>query len=335
MREKKGISQRELAKLIQLSPSTVAMYELDKRSPDNDTLIKLADYFNVPTDYLLGRTDSRGNEEALNTIRQALEEYDHKNRKRSYWKRFWNIIKDEKGGVSSDSIPYIMRMLTSFLLVQNGVPPGVVTGSPLLDFQGDFELNNKNRQSLVDLLDEVVNSSKVPVLGTIQAGLPILADENIEEYLDVPEYIQADFVLRVQGDSMIGAGILDGDLAICKAVEAAQSGQIVVALRDVATDFSEATLKYYYDVNGDGPVLRPANPQHQEIPMKEGYRIAGILVALIREEAPCYQVYRNYLADNDSDEWTEVIEMASSAGIKPQHLKAHVDMLIEMGKTKE
>lgn len=72
MREKKGISQRELAKLIQLSPSTVAMYELDKRSPDNDTLIKLADYFNVPTDYLLGRTDSRGNEEALNTIRQAL-----------------------------------------------------------------------------------------------------------------------------------------------------------------------------------------------------------------------------------------------------------------------
>lgn len=170
----------------------------------------------------------------------------------------------------------------------------------------------------------------LPVLGSIRAGLPILADENIEDYLEVPEYLRADYVLRVQGDSMIGAGILDGDLVICRKKECAQSGQIVVALRDVSTGFSEATLKYYYEVNGDGPVLRPANPQYQEIPMGEGYRIAGIMVAMIREETPGYQVYQNYLAVNDSDEWAEVIDEATAAGIKPSRMKSFIKMLQEM-----
>ncbi|HBC93682.1 MAG TPA: LexA family transcriptional regulator [Pelotomaculum sp.] len=55
LRERMGISQRELAKLIQLSPSTVAMYELGQRSPDKDTVVKLADLFSCTTDYLLGR----------------------------------------------------------------------------------------------------------------------------------------------------------------------------------------------------------------------------------------------------------------------------------------
>ncbi len=57
LRENKGLSQRDLAKVIQVSPSTVAMYELDQRSPDNDTIIKLSDFFNISADYLLGRTD--------------------------------------------------------------------------------------------------------------------------------------------------------------------------------------------------------------------------------------------------------------------------------------
>lgn len=63
LRERKGLSQRDLAKMIQVSSSTVAMYELNQRSPDNVTVIKLADFFNVSTDYLLGRTDiTKGNE---------------------------------------------------------------------------------------------------------------------------------------------------------------------------------------------------------------------------------------------------------------------------------
>ncbi len=58
LREKKEMSQRELAKIIQLSPSTVAMYELNRRSLDNDTIIKLANFFNCSTDYLLGKSET-------------------------------------------------------------------------------------------------------------------------------------------------------------------------------------------------------------------------------------------------------------------------------------
>jgi repressor LexA len=166
-----------------------------------------------------------------------------------------------------------------------------------------------------------VKSGNVPIFGTIRAGLPILADENIEGYLDVPDSMRADFVLRVQGDSMTGAGILDGDLVICKTAEAAQSGQIVVALQDQSAGFSDATLKYYYDANGHGAVLRPANPNYSEINMSDGYRISGVMVALVREDAPGYQTYKNYIAVPDHEEWTEVIELANQAGLKVGQVK--------------
>lgn len=233
LREQKGISQRDLAKLIQLSPSTVAMYELNQRSPDKDTIVNLADFFNVTTDYLLGRDERR-------TI------------------------------------------------------------------------------------------YKLPILGTIRAGLPILAQENIEGYLEVPDHIRANFVLRVVGDSMVGVGILDGDLAVCKESQVAQSGQIVVALHDLATGFSEATLKYYFNGNGSKPVLKAANPQYQDIKLTEGYRIAGIMVALIREHSPSYLVYQHYLALKDYEEWTEVLEKAIGYGITPQQLSVTLDMQRQM-----
>lgn len=176
-------------------------------------------------------------------------------------------------------------------------------------------------------------TTRIPLLGTIRAGLPILAEDNIEGYLDTPEYLKGDFVLRVTGDSMIGVGILEGDYVICKQSQTASSGQIVVALRDEGS-VSEATLKYFYDSNGSGPVLRAANPNYAAIHMNKGYRIAGVMVALIREEAPGQNIYRDYLMVSGHEEWTGVIELSNEAGIKPAHLKAHVDMLIEMGKRK-
>lgn len=176
-----------------------------------------------------------------------------------------------------------------------------------------------------------INQKPLPILGTIRAGLPILADENIEGYLDVPEYIRADFVLTVTGDSMIGAGILDGDYVICREAQAANSGQIVVALNDLATGFSEATLKYYFD-NGKGQTLRPANPNYPEIEMKDGYRIGGIMVASLRRDAPGYQVYKEYITVPGHDEWTEVIEIANGAGLKVNQVKEILAGQIEIAK---
>jgi len=173
---------------------------------------------------------------------------------------------------------------------------------------------------------------RLPVIGTIRAGIPILAQENIEGYLELPNILCGDYALQVIGDSMIGAGILDGDLAVCKQTEIAQSGQIVVATTDLATGFSEATLKYYFEGSGDGPGLRPANPNYSELHMKDGYRIAGIMVALVRKEAPNYQVYKDYLAVNDKDEWTEVIDLAAQSGLKVNQVREILAAQIEIAK---
>ncbi len=139
----------------------------------------------------------------------------------------------------------------------------------------------------------------IPLIGTIRAGLPILSKENIEGYLEVPDYINADYVLQVKGDSM------NGDLAICREESVPQNGQIIVALRDEGS-LSEATLKFYMNGNGS-PCLRAANPAFADIDFKDGYRTAGTMVTLVRKEALGYHVYKNYIAVPGYDEWTEVI----------------------------
>jgi len=196
-----------------------------------------------------------------------------------------------------------------------------------------IQINNPEKLETAPTDSLTIKVSHLPILGTIRAGLPILADENIEGYLDVPESMRADYVLRVVGDSMIGAGILDGDYAVCRESQEANSGQIVVAIKDIDTGYSEATLKYYYNNgNGYGPLLRPANPNYSELSMSDGYRIAGVMVALVRQDAPGYQVYKDYLAVNDSEEWTEVIELATEAGLKVNQVKEILSGQIEIAK---
>ena len=89
----------------------------------------------------------------------------------------------------------------------------------------------------------------VPLVGEIAAGGPLLAEDNIEEYLVVPELIErrgADFLLRVKGDSMIEAGILDGDIVVVKREQTAENGDIVVALAGDDEALDEATVKRFF-----------------------------------------------------------------------------------------
>jgi repressor LexA len=180
------------------------------------------------------------------------------------------------------------------------------------------------------------STKSIPILGQIRAGLPIFAEENYEGGIEIPSDITADFALRVRGDSMIGAGILDGDYAICRKAETinAHSGQIVVAVRCETAEYAEATLKYFFENNGH-PVLRAANPEYEDIDFdEEGYRVAGIMVALLRYGAPDYRIYREYISTRDYalQEWDEVIEKAATAGIKPSVIKELIDVQVEIAK---
>ena len=100
---------------------------------------------------------------------------------------------------------------------------------------------------------------KIPLIGTIACGVPILASENHDGDVDVPEHIHADFALRCKGDSMINARIFDGDIAYIRQQDTIENGEIAVVLID-----DEATLKRVrlYD---DHIVLEPENPQFRPI----------------------------------------------------------------------
>ena len=102
---------------------------------------------------------------------------------------------------------------------------------------------------------------KKPLLGTIACGTPILAVENIEENVDVPEGIQCDFVLRCKGDSMVDARIFDGDLVYLRQQEEVENGQIAAILIDDGCE-SEATLKRVY-LEADRITLVPENRRYQ------------------------------------------------------------------------
>lgn len=172
---------------------------------------------------------------------------------------------------------------------------------------------------------------RLPILGTIRTALPLLLQESYDGYLDVPGYMQAEFALKVTGDSMIGAGILDGDYVVCKEGDTAQNGQIVVAAKDLGTGFSEPILKYYFD-NGRDRYWRAANPHIPDIPMKEDHRIAGVMEGLIRKQAPGYHIYRYYLTSGGDNGWAEVIELASTAGMKTNQVKEILAAQIEIAK---
>ncbi len=111
------------------------------------------------------------------------------------------------------------------------------------------------------------------------AGQPLLAEENIEDSLDVPGFLGGDedcFALRVSGNSMINAGIFDGDIVVVKRQETAEDGDIVVA---VLTD--EATLKRFYR-EADQVRLQPENDVMEPIFARDPL-IAGKVIAVMRK----------------------------------------------------
>jgi repressor LexA len=107
----------------------------------------------------------------------------------------------------------------------------------------------------------------LPLVGEIAAGGPLLAEDNIEDFVAVPELIArggADFLLRVKGDSMVNAGILDGDIVVVRREQTAQNGDIVVALAGEDETADEATVKRFF--REDGQVrLQPENDTMEPI----------------------------------------------------------------------
>ena len=104
---------------------------------------------------------------------------------------------------------------------------------------------------------------KIPLLGTIACGEPILATENVAEYVDMDTDIHADFALRCNGDSMINARIFDGDIVYIRKQNSVENGEIAAVLIDSVESESEATLKRFFREN-DKIRLSAENPMYAD-----------------------------------------------------------------------
>src|SRR5205814_4558462 len=120
--------------------------------------------------------------------------------------------------------------------------------------------------------------------GQVAAGSPLLAEENVEDYVAVPEPVSRggeEFLLRVKGDSMVNAGILDGDLLVVRRQQDARDGDIVVALAGDDESADEATVKTFHREKGRIR-LQPENSALEPIYAKH-VRILGKVVGVFRE----------------------------------------------------
>jgi repressor LexA len=132
---------------------------------------------------------------------------------------------------------------------------------------------------MVQRAKKAVRPSGLPLVGSVAAGSPILAEENIEDYLEVPDVVggeDGDYILRVRGESMKDAGILEGDFVVVRPTERARDGEIVVAL--VGDD--EATVKRFFREK-DRVRLQPENKSMKPIRTRD-VRLLGRVVGVFR-----------------------------------------------------
>jgi repressor LexA len=194
-----------------------------------------------------------------------------------------------KRGLQEEKLKSRVREIARFYYQKGRMPSFAEIGEML-------GLRSKNAVSkLVKRLEELKvlqrddkgrltpGSIKFPVriLGTVEAGFPSPAEEELADTLSLDDLLienqEATFLLRVSGDSMSGAGILPGDMVIVNKGQTPRSGDIVIAEVD-----GEWTMKYLRK-RGDSVTLLPANPKYKPIRPKNELKIAGVVTAVVRK----------------------------------------------------
>jgi repressor LexA len=141
-----------------------------------------------------------------------------------------------------------------------------------------IELLDRAMESAVDSVRSIVRPEGLPLVGSVAAGQPVLAEENVEEFVAVPDVAggaKGEYLLRIRGDSMKNVGILEDDLVVVSPQDTARDGEIVVALLG-----EEATVKRFFR-EADHIRLQPENETMEPIRSKE-VKVLGRVVGLLR-----------------------------------------------------
>ncbi|MCA9409038.1 MAG: transcriptional repressor LexA [Candidatus Omnitrophica bacterium] len=196
--------------------------------------------------------------------------------------------------ITNDDITHKQKKVLKFIydsIKYNNLPPtireiaqefGFSSTGTVRDYlkalvkKGYIKVSEKKSRA-IELVRETIFS--IPILGRVQAGLPNLAIEEIEGYLNLDSIVFSDegtFALKVRGDSMIEAGIMPDDLVLVRKQNIAQTGETIVALVQ-----DEATVKRLQK-KGSNFFLEPANPRYTSIRMDENVSIIGKVISVIR-----------------------------------------------------
>jgi len=242
LRTKRDLTQKQLGDLLSLEKSTISLYEKGKREPDFGTVAKIAAFFNVSVDYLLGRTDDPRSDKTVG------------------WKHRIRLLSAIKAGVN----------------VVEAIPEG---------------------------------------------------------WIEIPADIEADFAARVDGESMLWAGLHPGDIVICRDATwlKVRHGQMVAA--SLADNNWGILVKYYVEYGGKR-WLRSANPgpEYKDILLDDKpHRIAGIVVKILKDP-PAMRVYEDLIAVHRGlAGWTEVVAEAAALGMQPDDLMRYLEAVRKAG----
>lgn len=311
LRKERRWTLKEVAYKLGLnSHSTYSNWEYNRTQPDLDMIKKLSKLYEVPVDELINinnKKETRIDDDLRSVLSKETNELIEKakvnldqliknavrvlvtfsqHNKNTYDQMISGLRLNEH---YSDEILYNPTLLIETL--QSDYSDINIL---LLDFLVVFEFN-KDVNKALELLDhsdpvymttdksEVHKILTVPVLGRITAGEPILATENIEDYIQIPNLWNLNegevFVLNVKGDSMIGSRIHDGDKVVVKIQPEVENGQIAV----VNVNGNDATLKKVKKINGQ-TILYPDNPKYDPIFItNENARIIGKVIQVMFE----------------------------------------------------
>lgn len=160
----------------------------------------------------------------------------------------------ESGNISNMRRDKIHRLAKALQL-----PTSYLAGYDTEENSGTIPEHIKSIPIAKNIIPIPRSSRKVPLLGKIACGVPVLAEENIDDYVDLPDNIDADFCLKCVGDSMEGARIMDGDIVYIHQQPMVDDGEIAAVMID-----NEATLKrVYYDKEHDTLQLVAENPKYR------------------------------------------------------------------------
>ncbi len=170
---------------------------------------------------------------------------------------------------------------------------------------------------------------KIPILGTIRTGIPLLAEDNWIGDVEIPSDLKADFALRVTGDSMSWVGIHEGDLAILRKECLPLTNGAVVAAGVEELEWS-ATLKFYVEENGRR-LLRAAHPAYGDLELTASFRIIGQVVSILKKP-PALQDYLHILIPEEIAEqsWQKVIARAVSCGLDGEKVLKLIELFAHM-----